>query len=260
MAAASTAPAAKAAAAPADAKDTKSAAPAEKSGRVFVGNLAFKTTNEELKAHMLTASPNVVHAEIISYASGRSKGCGLVEFKTPADAEKAVKTLTNSELGGRKIFVREDREPKGFGKKDADGKTAAPKDKKPTDGGDAPRGRGRGRGLGGRGRGGRGRGRGRGGRGGSAADAPPRTANTSVSNLYVGNLAWATTDADLKGLFSDFGTVTKCVVATDRSGRSKCFATVTMQKESDAQAAINTLNDTEFGERKIVVRMDHYVA
>jgi RNA recognition motif-containing protein len=30
-----------------------------------------------------------------------------VEFKTAADAEKAVKELTNTELGGRKIFVRE---------------------------------------------------------------------------------------------------------------------------------------------------------
>jgi hypothetical protein len=36
------------------------AAPAEKGPRVFVGNLAFKTTADELKAHMLTASPNVV--------------------------------------------------------------------------------------------------------------------------------------------------------------------------------------------------------
>ncbi len=68
-------------------------------------------------------------------------------------------------------------------------------------------------------------------------------------------LAWATTDEQLKALFSDFGAVSKCVIATDRSGRSKGFATVTMAKATDAQAAINTLNDTEFGDRKIVVRM-----
>ncbi len=85
------------------------AAPAAdpKTTRVFVGNLAFKTTSEELKAHMATASANIVVAEIIAYASGRSKGCGLVEFKTVADAAKAINTLTNTELGGRKIFVRE---------------------------------------------------------------------------------------------------------------------------------------------------------
>jgi hypothetical protein len=88
-------------------KTAPAAAPAEKSARVFVGNLAFKTTNDALKAHMAQASPAIVAAEIISYASGRSKGCGLVEYKSVADAEKAVKTLTNTELEGRKIFVRE---------------------------------------------------------------------------------------------------------------------------------------------------------
>jgi len=269
------------------------AAPVEKGPRVFVGNLAFKTTSEQLKAHMTTASPNVVSAEIISYASGRSKGCGLVEFKSIGDADKAIKNLTNSELDGRKIFVREDREPKGFGKKDiaatksADGKSptrpaaaasAASAAVGEHDGGreggrEGGRGRGgRGRGRGSSefqssGRGGRARGRGRGsfggGGGGSAAgssDYQPaaRPQNTDVTNLYVGNLAWATTDSELKDLFKDFGNVTKCAIATDRSGRSKGFATVAMQRASDAQAAIAGLNDIEFHERKIVVRMDHY--
>lgn len=233
------------------------AAPAEPKGpRVFVGNLAFKTTSEELKAHMTQASANIVSAEIIAYASGRSKGCGLVEFKSAADAAKAVAQLTNTELGGRKIFVREDREPAGFGKKD--GKDAKPAGAKPA-GAAAGAAAGADAGRGGRGGRGRGRGRGRGGRGG-AAEAPARPANSDVCNLYVGNLAWATTDNELKALFSDFGAVAKCVIATDRSGRSKGFATVSMAKAADAQAAINTLNDTEFHERKIVVRMDHYSA
>ena len=246
---------------PTDAKAAAPAAPADPKGpRVFVGNLAFKTTSEELKAHMATASANIVTAEIIAYASGRSKGCGLVEFKSTADAAKAINQLTNTELGGRKIFVREDREPAGFGKKD--GKDAAAPKPKPAGAAAAAAGAaGADAGArGGRGGRGRGRGRGRGGRGGAAAEAPARPSNSDVSNLYVGNLAWATTDNDLKQLFSDFGVVSKCQIATDRSGRSKGFATVTMAKATDAQAAINTLNDTEFHERKIVVRMDHYSA
>lgn len=52
-------------------------------------------------------------AGILSYASGRSKGCGVVEFKSAADAQRAIEQLTNSELGGRRIFLQ-DREPKGF--------------------------------------------------------------------------------------------------------------------------------------------------
>ena len=43
-------------------------------------------------------------------ANGRSKGCGLVEFATPEEAQNAIRTLHDSELDGRRIFCREDRE------------------------------------------------------------------------------------------------------------------------------------------------------
>lgn len=41
---------------------------------------------------------------------GRSKGCGIVEFATPADALRSISMLSNSMLAGRQISVREDRE------------------------------------------------------------------------------------------------------------------------------------------------------
>jgi len=270
---ASAAPAAKAQekTAVAEKSDGKAAPAAEaKSTRVFIGNLHFSTTADQLRKHLETVAP-VLTAEVISYASGRSKGCGLAEFKNVIDAEKA-KALTNSDLGGRKIFIREDREAKGFGRADPKpagaggdkpaaagaGAAAGASNAAPRKEGDAPRGgRGRGRGEG-RGRGaGRGRGRGR-GRFADAADAPARPSNTDPCNLYVGNLPWATTAEELKQLFSDFGAVLKCTVALDRSGRSKGYATVTFTKSSDAAAAVEGLNDAEVGERKIVVRMDHY--
>lgn len=43
-------------------------------------------------------------------ASGRSKGCGIVEYRTPMEAQTAINTLLDTELKGRLIFVREDRE------------------------------------------------------------------------------------------------------------------------------------------------------
>ena len=43
-------------------------------------------------------------------ANGRSKGCGLAEFATPEEAQNAIRTLHGSELDGRRIFCREDRE------------------------------------------------------------------------------------------------------------------------------------------------------
>ena len=53
---------------------------------------------------------DVVHAEVFTEASGRSAGCGIVEFQTPEAAENAIKQLNDSMLDGRTIFVRADRE------------------------------------------------------------------------------------------------------------------------------------------------------
>lgn len=47
---------------------------------------------------------------MLTTPNGRSKGCGIVEYATRDEALIAVETLSNSELDGRKIYVREDRE------------------------------------------------------------------------------------------------------------------------------------------------------
>jgi len=83
--------------------------------RVYVGNLAWETTWQELKDHMREAG-DVVHVDILSEADGRSKGCGLVAYRTAEDALNAVQELNDSELMGRQIFVREDRETDDGGK------------------------------------------------------------------------------------------------------------------------------------------------
>ncbi len=57
----------------------------------------------------------VTHADIIMEPSGRSKGCAIVEYATPADAQRAIAELTDTDLKGRLIFVREDREDGGGG-------------------------------------------------------------------------------------------------------------------------------------------------
>ena len=55
--------------------------------------------------------------------------------------------------------------------------------------------------------------------------------------LYVGNLPWSVTDADLKELFSDVGEVTRATIITDRdSGRSRGFVFVEMAKEAGQKA------------------------
>lgn len=53
---------------------------------------------------------NVVFADVLTTPNGRSKGCGIVEYATHEEAQKAVEKLSNLELEGRQIYVREDRE------------------------------------------------------------------------------------------------------------------------------------------------------
>ena len=55
-----------------------------------------------------------------------------------------------------------------------------------------------------------------------------------MKKLYVGNLAWATTDEDLQNTFSEYGTVASAVVITERdSGRSRGFGFVEMEDGAD---------------------------
>jgi RNA recognition motif-containing protein len=70
--------------------------------------------------------------------------------------------------------------------------------------------------------------------------------------LYVGNLAFGTTGADLEELFGQFGTVTGAQVVTDReTGQSRGFAFVEMS--GGAEAAIQALNMKDFQGRSLTV-------
>lgn len=72
--------------------------------------------------------------------------------------------------------------------------------------------------------------------------------------LYVGNLPYTTTDADLKTLFSQHGAVESASVLMDKmSGRSRGFGFVEMTNDEEALKAVETLNGQEFEGRKLVV-------
>ena len=79
--------------------------------RVFVGNLSYGVAWQDLKDHMKQAG-EVIYCDIIPEPDNASfsKGCGLVEFSSAEEAETAIETLTDTDLKGRSIFVREDRE------------------------------------------------------------------------------------------------------------------------------------------------------
>ena len=74
------------------------------------------------------------------------------------------------------------------------------------------------------------------------------------SNLYVGNLTFNTTTADLETLFAQHGDVTKAQVITDRdTGRSRGFGFVEMESQEGADTAISALNGTDLDGRDIAV-------
>ncbi|KAL1523753.1 hypothetical protein AB1Y20_018680 [Prymnesium parvum] len=82
---------------------------------VYVGNLAWDVSWQDLKDHFKAAG-HVVHADVMTEAStGRSKGCGIVTFGSAHEAAHAIALLHDSELNGRSILVREDREAGGGG-------------------------------------------------------------------------------------------------------------------------------------------------
>jgi RNA recognition motif-containing protein len=72
--------------------------------------------------------------------------------------------------------------------------------------------------------------------------------------LFVGNLPFETTEADLQTLFASAGTVESVSVIRDReTGRARGFAFVEMATDADALNAISTLNASSFGGRSLAV-------
>jgi cold-inducible RNA-binding protein len=90
------------------------------SNKLFVGNLSFDTTENDLQdafaAHGTVTETNMM----MDRATGRPRGFGFVTMSSPEEAEKAIQALNGSQLGGRALTVniarpREDRPPGGGG-------------------------------------------------------------------------------------------------------------------------------------------------
>lgn len=74
------------------------------------------------------------------------------------------------------------------------------------------------------------------------------------SKLFVGGLAWATTDASLRAAFSQFGEVIDAKVITDReTGRSRGFGFVTMNDPAGTETAMRAMDGSTLDGRTIRV-------
>ncbi|MDR0419370.1 MAG: RNA-binding protein [Prevotellaceae bacterium] len=74
--------------------------------------------------------------------------------------------------------------------------------------------------------------------------------------IYVGNIAYSMKEEDMKSTFSEYGNVESSKIIIDRqTGRSKGYGFVEMPNESEANAAVEALNDREVAGRRIKVNL-----
>lgn len=77
-----------------------------------------------------------------------------------------------------------------------------------------------------------------------------------ATNIYVGNLTFATNSDDLEALFAPHGEVTRATVISDRdTGRSRGFGFVEMSDDEGAKAAIEALNGKNVDGRDLTVNV-----
>src|ERR1043166_7943805 len=90
------------------------------STKLFVGNLSFNTTENDLQ-DAFAAHGNVVEATLMmDRASGRPRGFGFVTMSTPEEAQKAIEAMNGASMAGRNLTVnvarpREERPGGGGG-------------------------------------------------------------------------------------------------------------------------------------------------
>lgn len=221
----------------ANANTTAKEAPPEdsQSRRVYVGNLAWDVSWQDLKDLMKTTGHEVTRSDIMKLNDGRSKGCGIVEFATSEGAKQAVLTLNDKEFKGRQIFVREDREARStpVAATNTAGTTGSvvththshnhANSHNPNHG--------HGHGF-----------------------SPDEQAQSR--RVYVGNLSWDVNWQTLKDHMRQAGEVVHAEVICEQNGRSKGCGVVEYATEQEAQTAIATMTHTELNGRTIFVRED----
>lgn len=88
--------------------------------KLYVGNLPYSTTGDDLKQTFSAAGTVATATVIMDKMTGRSKGFGFVEFENDAEADKAIEMFNGKDMGGRPLTVNEARpmQPRngGFGR------------------------------------------------------------------------------------------------------------------------------------------------
>lgn len=188
-----------------------------KNRQVFVGNLAWQTTWRSVKDHMMTVG-EVEFCATLTGKDGRPNGSALVRFSTEAAAKEAMSKLSDTDLDGRQIFVREDREGTNIDQVIAKGK-----------------GKGKGKGQG------KGKGKARGPHGEYA--------------LHVSGISKRMSWQDLKDAFTDYEP-SHADVGEFRGGENRGFGVVKFAHREDAEEALHKMDGTSIDGFTISIKWD----
>jgi RNA recognition motif-containing protein len=83
--------------------------------KLYVGNLPFETSEEELRELFEQHGPTASVRVIMDRETGRSRGFAFVEFESDANAESALQALDGKDMGGRALRVNEAQDKGGRG-------------------------------------------------------------------------------------------------------------------------------------------------
>ncbi|XP_043120848.1 myelin expression factor 2 isoform X1 [Puntigrus tetrazona] len=208
--------------------------------RVFISNIPYDMKWQAIKDLMREKVGEVTYVELFKDGEGKSRGCGVVEFKDEEFVKKAIEVMSKHDLNGRPLNIKED----------PDGEHAQRVLQ----------------------RSGRMYGGGRGSDAGAAGmNVPPSiTNNPNIppeiisalragrlgTTVFVANLDFKVGWKKLKEVFSMAGTVRRADVKEDKDGKSRGMGTVTFEQPLEAVQAISMFNGQMLFDRQMHVKMD----
>ncbi|XP_010217432.1 PREDICTED: myelin expression factor 2 isoform X3 [Tinamus guttatus] len=208
--------------------------------RVFISNIPYDMKWQAIKDLMREKVGEVTYVELFKDAEGKSRGCGVVEFKDEDFVKKALEAMNKYDLSGRPLNIKQD--PEGEHARRALQRA----------GGQFPGGRGPDMTPG-------------------LMNLPPSILNNPnippevISNLqagrlgstiFVANLDFKVGWKKLKEVFSIAGTVKRADIKEDKDGKSRGMGTVTFEQAIEAVQAISMFNGQFLFDRPMHVKMD----
>mmetsp|Transcript_13632 Transcript_13632/g.19268 ORF Transcript_13632/g.19268 Transcript_13632/m.19268 type:complete len:282 (+) Transcript_13632:76-921(+) len=193
----------------------------ENSGKfaLYVGNLPWSTTSEDLE--ILFNDYNPIDCYVKTNMAGRSRGVAILRFSDEQEGQKAIIDMNGTDIDGRIILVREDRD---IGETTPNYNSSRRNQKNEQ-------------------------------RNFDSIESLEENENRK-NKVYVGNLSYSTTSSILENAFSMHEGFLSAEVQTGSGGRSKGWGLVHFKQPNQALAAAEQMNQTTIQNRKIFVRLD----